>query len=268
MKSFLAICFFSLLSAGCVPVSPPNPTATGTTTRTATVTATRTATSTASSVETSPRLCVPSKSDKFQAVDMSVRVDAKFADALVARGICVVARYYDHTNETIRNKTLNKAEVDILHSRGIKIVVVFQHNNRWECRNGPCNTFNVARGKQDALRSLELAKALGQPVGSTIYLGVDFDASTDQLVEVKKYFAVATPILRAAGYDVGVYGSGLSLRLLKAWGLVDKLWLSMSTGFRESKNFTAWDMKQQAKETMFGGKGVDFNYIQHDVGAW
>lgn len=83
-------------------------------------------------------------------------------------GIKTIFRYYDKQSESIPCKTLLRDEVDAIFKHGMSVAVVFQHQN-----DKPETFLEGNRGAEDAIRSLQLAKANGQPFGSTIYFGVD-----------------------------------------------------------------------------------------------
>lgn len=100
--------------------------------------------------------------------DLADRDGRSAASELWRLGIETVIRYYDHPNETIPCKTLVPEETDFLLDNGFSIAVVFQHRN-----DNPVTFLEGRRGTRDAERSLELAAANGQPLGSTIYFGVD-----------------------------------------------------------------------------------------------
>ena len=100
--------------------------------------------------------------------DLGDRDGSSAATALWKLGIDTIIRYYDHPDETIPCKTLVPEETDFLLDNGFSIAVVFQHRN-----DNPTTFLDGRRGIMDAERSLELAGANGQPVGSTIYFGVD-----------------------------------------------------------------------------------------------
>lgn len=203
-----------------------------------------------------------------QAVDMSEQVDQKFLDAMKKLKVNTVIRYYDHTNETIRGKTLRQAEVDLLAKNGFEAMVVFQHNNN------NIASFTTTRGTSDANRSLDLAAAFKQEKGSAIYFGVDGSFSTAaNVTAVKAYFGKAAPIIRGAGYKVGAYGSGNTCKVLLDAGLTDYCWLANATGWTGYSTFKAtnrWTMVQKLP-TDCGGKNVDFDEVNpsmREIGAW
>jgi hypothetical protein len=85
----------------------------------------------------------------------------------------------------------------------------------------------------DGADALNQARAAGQPPGSAIYFAVDYDAShADIDGPVNAYFGgVRAALNGAAGYRVGVYGSGLSCGAMVDRGLATASWLSQSRGF-------------------------------------
>lgn len=197
-----------------------------------------------------------------QAVDLSMPIDQRFLDAMKKLKVNTVIRYYDHVNETIRNKTLKAAEVDLLARNGFDLMVVFQHNN------SSISSFTAARGTSDANRSLELAAQFKQDKGSAVYFGVDgsWSSSTD-LTKIKTYFQKAGPIIRGAGYKIGAYGSGNTCTQLLGARLVDYCWLANATGWPGYAAFKAtkqWTMYQGLPKKC-GGKEGDFNVVNADL---
>jgi hypothetical protein len=94
----------------------------------------------------------------------------------------------------------------------------------------------------DANAAVEQARAIGQPPSTAIYFGVDFNfAKTDTQTKKRllSYFKILSRIVRDAGYQVGAYGSGDALSLLKQQTppLIDFAWLSASRGFSGSTSF-------------------------------
>lgn len=100
--------------------------------------------------------------------DLAARNGTNATTELWRLGIDTIIRYYDHPDETLPCKTLVPEETDFLLDNGFSIAVVFQHRN-----DSPLTFLDGRRGTRDAERSLELAGANGQPLGSTIYFGVD-----------------------------------------------------------------------------------------------
>jgi hypothetical protein len=209
--------------------------------------------------------CAPNKG--AAAVDLSQPVDDAFLAKMRQIGVKTIIRYYDHINETIENKTLHRAERDLITQEGFDIVVVFQHHN-------DCPTkFKAWTGHQDAKRALELAKENGQPSGSVIYFAVDFDARAgicgrekDNVKEnfrnIRAYFGALREEFADKNYQIGVYGSGAVCGRLIEEGLAALCWISQSRDFpgtREALAQGGYHLHQLAPSEECGGKGVDFN---------
>lgn len=198
------------------------------------------------------------KTGAVQAVDLSMPVDQHFLDVMKEIDVNTVIRYYDQPNETLQGKTLLPAETTLLARNGFDIITVFQHNNN------VISTFTPARGTSDSNRSLVLAAENGQPKGSAIYFGVDgsWSAASD-LAAIKTYFSQAAPIIRAAGFKIGTYGSGLVCTQLKNAGLVDYCWLANAQSwpnYQDSLSTDNWVLLQKLPQDC-GGKNVDFDVM-------
>jgi hypothetical protein len=201
------------------------------------------------------------------AADLSQPVDDAFLAKMRQIGVKTIIRYYDHPNETIENKTLHRAERDLITSKGFSIGVVFQHHN-------DCPTkFKAWTGHQDARRALELAKENGQPRGSAIYFAVDFDARAglcgrerdnirQNMRNVRAYFGALAAEFAGKKYRIGAYGSGAVCNRLMEEGLATLCWISQSQDFpgtREALARGSYHLRQLAPSEHCGGKGVDFN---------
>jgi hypothetical protein len=219
---------------------------------------------------TSPRPVDAScpQSGTAQAVDLSTPVNQRFLDQMKAIQVNTVIRYYDQPNETIPGKTLKPAETDLLARNGFDVLVVFQHNNN------AISSFTKARGISDANRSLVLAAANGQRKGSGLYFGADGGwHSSSELAAIKTYFMNAAPLARAAGFKVGLYGSGLVCSELKSAGLIDYCWLANATGwpgYNQAIAGDTWALRQKLPSNC-GGKNVDFDVLStstRDIGKF
>jgi peptidoglycan hydrolase-like protein with peptidoglycan-binding domain len=154
---------------------------------------------------------------------------AAFAAQLTKAGMKFVARYYSRTND----KSLSPREAQALSAAGLQIVAVYEDGAN-------IDTFSAERGARDAAQALMLASAIGQPAGSAIYFAVDFDAAAGQVSgPITAYFRAVGQALSSApkAYQVGVYGSGLTCRLIKEASLANYTWLAGSTAYRESGIF-------------------------------
>lgn len=112
---------------------------------------------------------------KFRVVDVSFPIvgikapSGKSAlEELKGFGVETIFRYYDHENETLPGKTLLSVESDAIIRAGMKIGVVFQHNN-----DNPVKFMQPNAGTADSKRALLLADQNKQAFWSTIYFGID-----------------------------------------------------------------------------------------------
>ncbi|MDO8448471.1 MAG: DUF1906 domain-containing protein [Rhodoferax sp.] len=165
------------------------------------------------------------------------------ASCLVTAGKAFVIRYYSRTTQQ-PEKQLRPKEAAELARAGLLLAVVYQDRARLT------GDFNLARGQLDGASAFSSAGQIGQPAGSAIYFAVDVDFSATQIKKfVLPYFRGVRAALDAASggvshYKLGVYGSGMTCRLLKQAGLVEFTWLAEATGWAESRTYTAWDIKQ------------------------
>jgi hypothetical protein len=153
-----------------------------------------------------------------------------------------VARYYRSPES--RWPALSPSEAQRLSSSGIKIVAV------WEAHSRNPAYFSYSQGYQDALTAAGEARAVGQPVGSAIYFAVDFNAQW--LMPIDGYFRGIAEGLAAAngghaGYQVGVYGSGLVCDALKRSGLARYCWLSNAFAWDGSTAYEEWNIRQGSR---------------------
>lgn len=165
------------------------------------------------------------------------------AACLIAEGRTFVFRYHSRTTK-IAEKRLSPREAAELARAGISIATVYQDRAR------KLEDFGAARGERDAISALILAGQVGQGAGSAVYFAVDEDFSkADIQSAVLPYFASIDRIFKAAAggsayLKIGVYGSGLTCRLVGELPFVDFAWLAEATGWRESAVFDAWTVKQ------------------------
>lgn len=211
------------------------------------------------------------KPGQYQAVDLATYVDKKLADILACAGITTILRYYDWPGqETIKGKMPTKAEMDLLNGMGFKHARIFQHNN------SKLATFTTERGVIDANHSIKQAREAGATKGRAIYFGVDGDFHTEaDRAKIKSYFKAAAPLVRAAGFRVGMYGSGGNCEMLKAASLVDGelCWIAASSwGWSGTKAILekgkGFALKQYVNKSC-SGKSMDYNVaMQEDFGQW
>ncbi len=203
-------------------------------------------------------------------VDMSIAgMDASvncapFAEQIAAAGMKFVGRYYSDSP----SKTLTLAEAHALSGAGLNIIAVF------EDVNNVIDKFSQASGQSNARKALQLAQTIGQPASTAIYFAVDFDPTAAEVAgPVTQYFQAIQQVFTAApvAYFIGVYGSGLTCRVIRDAGLAKFTWLSCSTGFAESATFRSQaDIIQSPSRTILGGElNIDDDVAQSaDFGAF
>jgi len=165
------------------------------------------------------------------------------ASCLFGAGRRFVVRY--HSRTTLQaEKRLHPREAAQLARAGLDIACVYQDRAR------EVEDFGAERGVQDAISALTYAGQVGQPAGSAVYFAVDADFSATQIQSaVVPYFQSVERVFSQAGggtgyLAIGVYGSGLTCRLIGQLPFVGFTWLAESTGWRESSTFNAWSIKQ------------------------
>lgn len=167
---------------------------------------------------------------------------------LAAAGIEFVFRYYSRTTRQ-PEKQLRREEAEALSQAGLAIAVVYQDRGR------KIDDFNFERGMLDGNSAVASAGRIGQPGNSAIYFAVDTDFDSDVIRNaVFKYFEGVRRGFEDAGngqalFRVGVYGSGLTCRLLLGKGLASYAWLAEATGWRESRTFNDWHVRQVVNQT-------------------
>lgn len=178
-----------------------------------------------------------------------------FADCLASAGIQFVIRYYSRTTQQ-PEKRISAEEAAELDRAGLEIATVYQDNGRLP------EDFGRERGQLDGASAHDAAVQIGQPPHSAIYFAVDSDFSTSQIEDfVLPYFeGVKAGMDKAAGgtsmYEIGVYGSGLTCRLVKNDNALARFsWLGESTGWRESKTYADWDICQHVNKAALCGLG-------------
>ena len=192
------------------------------------------------------------------------------ATCLVAAGQHFVIRYHS-ARTTQSEKRLHPREAAEMARAGLFIASVYQDRAR------KLEDFGAARGAEDAAAALIYAGQVGQPAGSAVYFAVDEDFSAAQIqAAVVPYFRAIARVFAEAGkgtpyLTIGVYGSGLTCRLIGALPFVSLTWLAEATGWRESTIYTAWQVRQHRNpgQTLCS-LGVDFQRCEaHSAfGQW
>jgi len=196
-----------------------------------------------------------------------------YLSALKALGVRAIFRYYaQQAQPEVPQKQLTMAEKDAILDAGFAIGSVYQYYS-----NMPVN-IHADRGRVDGETAIARAALFGQPRGSAIYFGVDFDwapSETTKRDNILGYFSAVSGRVKQAGYRVGVYGSGATCRLALDSGSADLAWLVNSPGHTGAANFYnsgRWRLFQNGLDTkLAGGLQVDTSLIlpsQTDFGQW
>ncbi|MBP1853322.1 glycoside hydrolase domain-containing protein [Rhizobium halophytocola] len=147
------------------------------------------------------------------------QVNDRFLANLRDRGVDTIIRYYsDRNNAGLNCKNITVRERDLLHDFDFAVGIVYQYNGRARDR------YTMQTADHDSRFILERAKRIGQPEGSTIYIGVDSDRSLNTDENILAYFALLNARLTPQ-YRIGVYAAGSRCRLLKERGLASFFWI-------------------------------------------
>src|SRR5690349_6243871 len=218
---------------------------------------------------------------------------AKVASNLSAQNVKVVVRFFARKPQPgLREKIMASdgnmidgvREPTILIRHGLSIVSLYQYRNNLPEKfvkgledTGSAKTEAAA----DAKAALEQARLVGQPEGSAIYFGVDFNVTRASLEPVLEYFRVMGQTV-GNHYALGIYGNGFVNRMLRQEKLVAYNWISASRSHEETVAFYnsgQWHLFQnQVDRRWFGPPGkcstgldVDTN-LQNPgmsgIGAW
>lgn len=215
-----------------------------------------------------------SSTNGWNAIDTNIRLvrDGKwtkdgysFMKMLKTNGVNTIIRYYASSR---RSKTVTREEVKKFSEDGFYFLPVYQDNARLT------GDFSYAKGEEAGKNALDFVNYVGQPDGTTILFAVDTDFSDAEIKRfVVPYFKGVAKVLDGR-FRIGCYGSGIAMDALKAEGLIEIVWLSMSRAFRGTqKTFESgdWHMRQIPPDLKFQGIFYDKNHIKlspTEIGAW
>lgn len=202
--------------------------------------------------------------DEWNAIDSNIRFvrdgrlthDARnFLPVLRNNGVTTIIRYYASSK---RSKTVTRAEVKVLSKEGFYILPVYQDNAR------RTRDFGQTKGAVAGRNALEFIEYVSQPKGTSIFFAVDTDFTTSQIKDyVVPYFRGVNNVL-GEDFRIGAYGSGATMEILLDKGLIELTWLSMSRGFRGTKDYFEnknWHMRQIPPDRKFRGIHYDKNHM-------
>jgi hypothetical protein len=218
---------------------------------------------------------------------------AKVASQLAAQNVKVVVRFFARKPQPgLREKIMSAEsnmidgvrEPTVLIRNGLSIVSLYQYRNNLPEKflKGLEDTGSAkAEVAADAKAALDQARLVGQPEGSAIYFGVDFNVNRAAVNSILEYFRVVGQTV-GSRYAIGVYGNGFVNRILREEKLVSYNWISASRSHEETVDFYnggQWHLFQnQVDRRWFGppskcstGLDVDTN-LQNprvaSIGAW
>lgn len=184
-------------------------------------------------------------------VDLTVH-----AGLIKSAGYDWVGRYYKFTHDS---HGLTRAEASALSAAGLYLVAIYENGSPTQA-----SYFSRLRGAADGLRAYHYAaQEIRQPAGYPIYFAVDYDApEADVLGPIHEYFTQIHTAFEQAGlghpvYPIGVYGSGAVCRYLLRETVVSYAWLAGSMGWRGSRQYRGWNLRQQAPPVTVAGVAVD-----------
>lgn len=153
----------------------------------------------------------------------------RHALALRRRGYDFVMRCY--SRDPARNLGPNEARQ--LCDAGLRIGAVWEHGATHAAY------FSRQQGLLDGGDALRLARAVGQPAGSAIYIAIGHDATREEVDgPIRAYFTgIRATLGGAAGYRVGVYGSGRCCTGMVDRGLAALTWLSQARGYAGTQRY-------------------------------
>src|SRR5437868_76203 len=201
------------------------------------------------------------------------------AACLKQQGYTTIIRYYCRPELTW--KRMGQKEAIAIARAGVALAAVYQNR-----QNQP-GDFSESKGEASGKEAYDYAEnVIFQPADSAIYFSADFDPGEavvrDNIVPFFKGIQTAFKAAADDGepiYQVGVYGSGRTCRILIEEGLVTYTWITQSTGFAEYKKFLnsgKWNVKQLMPTTVCGVEGdpdevnpdkADFGSFMLDVDA-
>ena len=200
----------------------------------------------------------------FRAADASTNI-APYLSDLKTRGVEAVGRYYS----TASWKAITQREAAEIFANGLKVFIVY------EDKGSDPTTFDADSGRFQAQHALSSAKRMGQPGGSAIYFGADFNATEDDVTErLIPFFQAVRDVFGfspdSQNYQVGIYSNGLACKRLLDEGLADLAWLSCSKSYHGYDDFYAskrWVLAQHVPIT-WDGLEVDPDEVNGDFGAF
>lgn len=174
-------------------------------------------------------------------------LDATRAKALRAVGMTFAIRYLG---------SVTSAELTAILSSGLMFMpVTFSRAPGW--------VPTAAMGTTDGQTDVQNLKSAGIPEGCTVW--IDLEGAAGSATAVAAWVNARASIIRAAGYDVGLYvgaGDVLNGQQLYSLSQVDRYWKSLSEV--PAPDDCGFCMLQLWKTVTLAGTEVDVDCIQYD----
>jgi len=188
-------------------------------------------------------------------VDCAVPLTAAKTKSLAAEGVKFVVRYL--VPSSYAWKRLIKSEADAIQEAGLRLASVFQLGED-RPKGGAAN------GKADGKAALTEAKLIGQPLGSAIFMAVDYQAQSDDYDKIEAYLRAAQTEL--SEYHVGVYGHYGLVEEMARRGACRYFWQTYAwSGGKKSGRAHLWQYKNNVA---MAGHTVDYNECYDDSIFW
>ena len=160
-------------------------------------------------------------------IDSNINLTKRIPD-LKKAGVASVGRYIA-AGLVREEKVIKPLEAKAIADAGLRLFLIYERNGR---------PYGAEEGKRDGAFALEYAKTIGAPKGAAIYYTVDYDAGPGELTGIVNAFAAFKEALQGY-YEVGAYASGFVCNHLHGRGFAKYRWLTMSMGFRGSREARA-----------------------------
>jgi hypothetical protein len=193
-------------------------------------------------------------------LDTSDAISKKQAQAIKSAGYQFVGRYLD-----IKTR-LSTTEVGYLSQAKLPIVSLYEDptisynakSGNWQAVLDPGQAFQ--NGYNDASLAYNEATKLSQPFGSAIYFTIDINEPT-ALSGIELYFEGIEDFMQSkpsgSQYQVGVYGSSITVSDVMNLGLAKYSWLTTSwpdpMGLQQAEDWNIWQPNVNNHNLMWVG---------------
>ncbi|HJG42926.1 DUF1906 domain-containing protein [Corynebacterium phoceense] len=198
-------------------------------------------------------------------VDFSAGVPS--SAALKAAGQMGAVRYVSKPRAGwMAGKPVTRAQAAADAAAGLAVASVYQYNGS----DNPDWAGGAASAAQHAPQAIAIHKAAGGPTGRPIYIAIDNNPSRAQYDgQIKPYLVAFSTALKAAGYQVGVYGNYNIIDWCVRDGIGSYFWMhDWGSGGRIHPRTTIHQLPQNRQRTI-GGVVCDINDVYaKDWGQW